>query len=207
MFATSERVSPCSARSSPRSVGRVTTMRPSSCAIVIRCGTCWRSSPFGPCTVTRPGSRVTVTPAGTSMGCFPMRLMALPDEADHFAADSLLGGLAARDDAARGGQDRGPHAAEDARQAVLAGGDPAAGLRDALDARENALAAAAVLELDHEHAVRELALLHAVVADVALLLEDARDLLLEPRGGHLDAVVQRLVGVADTREHVGDGIG
>src|SRR4029078_12280904 len=44
------------------------------------------------------------------------------------------------------------------------------------------------------------------VADVALLLEDAGDLDLQLRVRHLRAVVQRLVGVADAREHVGYGI-
>src|SRR3954447_5547736 len=124
MFATSVRVRPCRARSSPRSVGRVTTICPSCCSIFIRCGTTWRSSPRGPETVTRPGSIATITPAGTSMGRFPMRLMRLPDEADDFAADALALGGAARDDAAGGGQDGGSHAAEHARQAVLAGVDP-----------------------------------------------------------------------------------
>src|SRR5262245_4379604 len=181
MFATRVRVSPWSARSSPRSVGRVTTIRPSSWAIVIRWGTTWRSSPLGPCTVTRPGSTVTVTPAGTSIGRFPIRLISRsPDEADDFAADALALGGAARDHAAGGGQDRGAHAAEHARQPVLAGVDAAAGLRDALEPGEDALAAASVLELDHEHLVGQLAGLDDVVAaDVALFGEDAGDLLLE----------------------------
>jgi hypothetical protein len=45
-----------------------------------------------------------------------------------------------------------------------------------------------------------------VVADIALFLEDAGDLDLQLRARHLRGVVQRLVGVADAREHVGDGI-
>ncbi len=77
MFAISVRVSPWSARSSPRSVGRVTRIVPSSCAISIREGTTCASSPFGPDTVTRPGSTDTVTPAGTSMGLLPIRLIRL----------------------------------------------------------------------------------------------------------------------------------
>src|SRR4029077_2091310 len=43
--------------------------------------------------------------------------------------------------------------------------------------------------------------------DVALLLEDARDLDLELRIRHLGLIVQRLVGVADAGEHVCDWIG
>src|SRR5436305_6427856 len=120
MFAISVRVRPCSARSSPRSVGRVTVTAPSSCAISMRCGTTWRSSPFGPETVTRPGSTETMTPAGISMGRFPIRLMALPDVAEDFSADAFLLGGAARDDAAGRGHDRDAHAAEHALAAVLA---------------------------------------------------------------------------------------
>src|SRR4051812_28039124 len=119
MLATRVRVRPWSARSGPRSVGRVTLMMPSACSIAMRAGTCWRSSPFGPCTVTRPGSTVTVTPEGTSIGRLPILLTVssldrgLPDEADHFAADALALGGAARDHAAGGGQDCSSHAAED----------------------------------------------------------------------------------------------
>src|SRR4051794_27954196 len=207
MFATSVRVRPCSDLSGPRSVGRVTTIWPSSCWMLMRCGTTWRNSPRGPCTVTRPGSMVTVTPAGTSIGCLPMRLIVSPDEADDLAADALALGGPARDHAAGRGEDRGAHAAEDARQAVLAGVDAAPRLRDALEPVEDALAAASVLEVDHEHAVGEVAGLDVVVPDVALLLQDAGDLLLELGVRHLGAVVQRLVGVADAREHVGDGVG
>src|ERR687896_304291 len=116
MLATRERVRPCSARSSPRSVGRETTSVPSSFSIFMRTGTCCVSSPSGPLTVTRPGSTATLTPSGISMGLLPIRLMALPDETHHFAADALFLGRLARDEAARRGQDRGAHAAEDARQ-------------------------------------------------------------------------------------------
>src|SRR3954463_2922728 len=119
MFATSVRVRPWRARSSPRSVGRLTRSSPSPCSIAIRCGTDCCSVPRGPATITRPGSSDTLTPAGTGIGCFPMRLIALPDEADHFAAHATLGGGAARDQPVRGGQDRDTHAAEHARQAVL----------------------------------------------------------------------------------------
>jgi hypothetical protein len=50
MFAINVRVRPCSARSSPRSVGRVTTISASFFAICIRAGTVWESSPSGPFT-------------------------------------------------------------------------------------------------------------------------------------------------------------
>src|SRR5207253_5948163 len=102
MFATSDRVSPCSARSSPRSVGRDTTTSPSRCSIFIRAGTCCWSDPRGPVTATRAGSIVTVTPSGTAMGALPILLIALPDEGHYFAADAALLRGAARDETGRG---------------------------------------------------------------------------------------------------------
>src|SRR5262245_32136661 len=206
MFAISVRVSPCSARSSPRSVGRRTTIEPSSCSICIRCGTTWVSSPSGPLTWTRPGEMATLTVAGISMGCLPMRLMTSPDEADDLAADPALLCVAGGHEAARGGQDRGAEAAEHARQAVLARVDAASRLGNALEVAEHALAVAAVLQLDDER-VEALAALDVEVLDVALVLEQARDLLLHAGGRHLRRLVHRLVGVADPGQHVGDRVG
>src|SRR5688500_6221175 len=120
MFAISVRVSPCSARSGPRSVGRLTRISPSACSIFIRCGTDCESSPSGPFTCTRPGESATETVDGSSMGCLPIRLIALPDEGDDLAADAALRGLAARDEAGRGGQDGHAETTEDAGQPVLA---------------------------------------------------------------------------------------
>src|SRR5918999_2335555 len=206
MFATSERVRPWSARSSPRSVGRETTSVPSTFSILIRTGTFCVSSPSGPWTVTRPGSTATLTPSGISMGCLPIRLIASPDEAHDLAADApLLGGLA-RHEPARRGEDRRAHASEHARQPVLASVHTAARLGDALEVGQDPLTVAPELELDGER-VEALALLDAVVRDVALLLEQACDLLLHARGRHRRRVVHRLVGVADSREHVGNRVG
>src|SRR3954462_5224247 len=146
MLATSVRVSPWSARSWPRSVGRVTTIWPSCCSIAMRCGTTWSSSPRGPFTWTRPGEIATLTPAGTSIGCLPIRLMRMapgsPDEAEDLAADALLLGGAARDEPRGGGQDSGAHATEDAGKAILGCVGTAARLRDALDFGDDALAVA-----------------------------------------------------------------
>jgi hypothetical protein len=50
MFAMSVRVRPCSARSWPRSVGRVTVISVSDFSICIRAGTSCESSPSGPFT-------------------------------------------------------------------------------------------------------------------------------------------------------------
>src|ERR1044072_7549360 len=96
MFATRLRVSPWIARSSPRSVGRLTVRVPSSSWVTsIRAETgCW-SSPFGPLTVTRPGATETGTPSGTGIGFFPIRLIGSPDVSDNLAADALGAGLVA----------------------------------------------------------------------------------------------------------------
>src|SRR5215470_12604937 len=194
MFATSERVSPCSARSSPRSVGRVTTTSPSRCSIFIRVGTCCCSVPSGPATATRAGSIVTVTPSGTGMGALPILLIPLPDEGHYFAADAALLRGTARDEPGRGREDRDAHPSEHARKAVFPCVDPAARLRHALQAGDDPLAIAAELEV-HDQGIEALALLHVVVADVALLLEEAGDLDLHPRTRHGRVLVQRLVGV------------
>src|SRR4051812_29569050 len=216
MFAISVRVSPCSARSSPRSVGRATVIDPSSCVIFIRGETCCCSSPSGPLTMTRPGSMEMLTPAGTSIGFLPIRLIQwLPDEADDLAPHATLLRGALGDEPGRRGQDRRAHPAEDAREAVLAGVDAAARLGDALQVGDDPLAAPAVLQLDDQSSEAPMVSLVFVdvvpfvrgddteVLDVALLLEELRDLHLQAGGRHRGRLVQRLVGVADAGEHVG----
>src|SRR5918994_1274588 len=206
MFATSVRVSPCSARSSPRSVGRSTTISPSRCSIFIRLGTTCESSPSGPFTCTRPGEIATFTEVGSSIGLFPIRLMALPNETDDLAADAFALGGTARDEPLGGGHDRGAHAAEHARQPVFPSVHAATGLGDALQIGEDPLATPAVLELDDEE-VERVAALDAVVLDVALVLEQPCDLDLHFGGRHAGALVECLVGVADPGEHVRDRVG
>src|SRR4030095_16875316 len=94
------------------------------------------------------------------------------------AADAALGGGAVRDETVGGGQDRGAHSAELARQTVLSRVDTATGLGDTLEVGNDALAAAPVLQLDHE-VVERLAALDMEVLDVALLLEQASNLDLQ----------------------------
>src|SRR2546423_9853826 len=172
----------------------------------MRAGTFGVSSPSGPLTMTRPGDSDTLTLAGSSMGCLPIRLIWLPDEAHDFAADSLLFRGACGDQPSRSRQDRHTHSAEHARQAILAGIDTAARLGHPLEVGDDPLAAPSVLQLD-DQGIEALALLDVEVRDVALLLEDARDALLQPLGRHLGRLVQRLVGVADAGEHVRYGVG
>src|SRR5439155_18966677 len=75
MLAIRLRVSPCSARCSPRSVGRSTVSVPSDWVTFIPGLTAWLNSPLGPLTDTRPGLISTVTPSGMDMGFLPIRLM------------------------------------------------------------------------------------------------------------------------------------
>ena len=75
MFATSVRVSPCSARCWLRSVGRVTTRTPSSWATVISGEIRSDRLPRGPLTATVPGVISISTPAGTGIGMRPILLM------------------------------------------------------------------------------------------------------------------------------------
>src|SRR3954451_13719973 len=113
MLDTSERVSPCSARCSPRSVGRLTTTWSPSCSTTMSRGMRSCSSPLGPLTRTTSVSIETVTPEGTGMGCLPMRLTrSSPDLRQQFAADAFLAGVVAGHDPLRGGDDRGAHAPE-----------------------------------------------------------------------------------------------
>src|SRR3954452_13520043 len=206
MLAISVRVRPCSARWSPRSVGRVTLTAVSSTTTFMSWDTAWLSSPFGPLTLTRPGSTGAATPGGRSIGLRPIRLMALPHEAEHLAADAALRGLAAGDHAGRGGQDGGAEPAEHLRQAVVLGVDAPARLGDPLQALDDPLAAVRVLQGDGGRLERAV-LRHAPALDVALLLQQPRDLDLQLRGGQSDLLVPGEVRVADARQEVGDGIG
>src|SRR3954454_6171294 len=209
MFATRERVSPCKARCSPRSVGRVTTSRPSSCETVMSRCTRSLSAPRGPLTWTTSGSIATVTESGTGMGLRPMRLMRSPHVGDDLAADTRLAGLVAGHHAARRGHDGGAHAALDLRD--LGGGHVVAlaGARDALEPGDRALAALGVLQVDPDElgGPADRRRLDREVVDVALLLEDAGELPLEARRRDVDGLVSGRDGVADPRQEVRDGIG
>src|SRR4051794_9055756 len=143
MLATSERVSPCRARCSARSVGRVTRSSPATpwsrrsgggatCSTPMARGTRSVSSPRGPLTRTSSGSIAIETPSGKGMGFLPIRDMALPDVGDDLAADARVAGLVAGHHAVGSGHDRGPHAAEDLRDLRVADVVALAGPRDAL---------------------------------------------------------------------------
>src|SRR5688572_4743658 len=123
MFATSVRERPCSALSPGRSDGRETmTLAPSIFTDICECSV-RLSSPFGPFTCTVLPSILTVTPAGTATGSFPIRDMvgSLPDEGEEFAAGALRARLAVGHQALRRAEDRHAEAVADARD--LGGAD------------------------------------------------------------------------------------
>src|SRR4051794_29765451 len=146
MLAISERVSPCRARCSPRSVGRLTRSWPFSCSTVMSRLTRSSSWPPGPATRTTSGSMVTVTVSGTGMGSLPMRDMPLPDLRDDLAADAGPPGLVGGHDAARRGDDGGAHPALDLADAAGGGVVALAGPRDAAQPRDRRAAVVGVLQ-------------------------------------------------------------
>src|SRR3954447_19433861 len=210
MLATSERMSPCRARCSPRSVGRLTRSSPSVCSTVMSRDLRSDSAPRGPVTWTTSGSTVTVTPSGTGMGLRPiLDIVDLPDLRHDLAADALLAGLVAGQYAARRGNDRGAHAALDLADAAGGRVVALARARDAAQALDRRAAVVRVLQLHTDDLARVIGgrRLDVVAQDVALLLEDAGHLDLELGRGDVDRLVGGLDPVADPREEVGDGVG
>src|SRR5579872_2009746 len=209
-FATRLRARPWNLPSPGSSVARVASSRPSASAKVMPAGCACRSWPFGPLTSTAPSTTFTVTPLGIAMGFLPIRdISRLPDVAEHFAADAGLHGRAAGHDAARRRQDARTEPREHVGHVLLAEIDAAAGPADALDAGDEALAVRAVLQEQPQRLVEaapagRLELLEAL--DVALVLQDAGDLGLQPRRGYVDARVLRGHRVANPCEHVCDRV-
>src|SRR6266545_2258180 len=179
MFATSDRVSPWRARSSPRSVGRVTTRRPSSLPIRLI------ASPDETDDLSADslllGGPARYDPAGRGED----RRAHAPEHPRQPVLPSV-------------------HAAPGLRDALEVGDDPFP-IATELQLDDQAVEGA-VLSLVLLPAVVVGGAENAVVADVTLLLEDAGDLLLELGVRHLGGLVHRLVGVAEAREHVCDRI-
>src|SRR4051794_26316660 len=197
------RVSPWSARELRSSSGRLTSSTPSFFSTVMGAVTECDKVPLGPLTVTRASSMATSTPDGTSIGSLPIRDMTVsssglssPDVGEDFPTHALLVGLSVGEQALAGRDDRDTQTAEHARQAGVLGVDPQAGLADAAHAGDRTLAVAAVLQGDGQGPA-DLALgrlADLVGGDVALLLEDVRNALLQLAVGHRHGVVVGLVG-------------
>src|SRR4051794_8864874 len=210
MLAISVRVRPCSERLRRSSSGRWTAIAPSSSRWTTRgSATLWVRVPLGPLTITSRPSMVTSTPAGTGTGSRPMRDMGSPpspDVGEDFPTHALLCRLPIGEQAGCRGQDGDAEATENPGQVRGLGVDAQAGLRHPPDAGDRALTGRAVLQLDHE-LLAHLGVLDGPGRDVALGLEDLGDVRLQLAERHAHAVVVRRVGVAQTREHVRDGVG
>src|SRR5215475_6906499 len=155
-------------------------MVPSFCWTSIGADTSRLSSPLGPLTWTWRPSMETSTPLGMAIGIRPMRDMAgsLPDVGEDFPAYALLLGLLVGHQAGRRRDDRDAEAAEHPRQVVLARVHPQTGLRHPLEASDRALPGRAELQRDHQ-VLANLGVLHLPARDVALLLENLRDMRLD----------------------------
>src|SRR6476646_8310848 len=141
MLATSDRDRPCSARTLPSSLGRVTLMTPSLWATSMGSATSSESFPLGPVTVTSRPLMATSTPLGIGTGMRPIRDISVssPDVGEDFPAYAALDRL--------------------------------------LEARDRSLTGRPVFEQDHE-ALADLGILDTPAGDVALPLEDLRDVNL-----------------------------
>src|SRR6478736_1325933 len=208
MLLTRVRVRPWSCLCIFCSVGRVTTSVPSSRLTVMSGCSARLSEPFGPLTVRLRPSMVTSTPDGTVMGRRPIRDMSfrLPDEREDFAAQLRLTRLLAGHDPLARADDDDAQAAEDSRDIRLARIDAQAGLADPLEAGDDRDLPVDVLEGDAQVG-RGAVLLLADVGDEALVLEDAGDLTLGPRGGDDHVGVPCPRRIPDSREHVRDRVG
>src|SRR6201987_3170166 len=177
MFAISGRGRPCSARTEPSSLGRVTLMTPSSRTTSMGSATVWLSVPLGPCTVTSRPSMGTCTPLGMVTGSRPILDIAappLPDVGEDFPAHAALLGLLVGQQPARRGDDRHAEAAEYPGQAVLLRVHAQAGLGHPLDAGDRTLALVPELQGDHE-VLADFGVFHPPGCDVSLLLEELLD--------------------------------
>src|SRR6478735_4279589 len=216
MLLTRVRLRPWRALLWRSSSGRLTSRTPSPFSIVIGLARVWLRVPLGPFTVTTGPSIATSTLDGTAIGSLPIRDMSItpsqfsssPDVGEDFPTHALLVRLSVGQQALARRDDRDTQAAEHLRETRVLGVDPQARLADPANARDGALPVTAVLQGDGQR-LADLALgrlLHVVRRDVALLLEDVLNALLELAVRHGNRVVVRLVGVAQTGEHVCDRV-
>src|SRR5207247_9354971 len=115
--------------------GRSKPSWPSACLTVMSAGRVRSSLPLGPSTTTRPGSRVTFTEPGRSIGSFPIRdnfLLLLPDVRQHFTAQALAQRLPPAHDPFGRAENCDSEPTEDPRDLSLARIDPQPGAADSL---------------------------------------------------------------------------
>src|SRR4029453_8343407 len=204
---------PCSLPSCGSSLAVFAVRWPSESSKLMPAGCAWRSWPFGPFTSMAPSTTLTVTPFGMVMGFLPIRDMVVsPNVAEDFAADTSLHRGSSGHPSARGRQDARAETCQHVGHIVAAEVDAATWPADALDAGDQFLAVRSVLQEQPQRLGRGRRLGRRLVEDleardVALVLQDAGDLGLEPRRGHVDARVLGGHRVADPREHICDWIG
>src|SRR5437867_2939942 len=213
MLLMSARDRPCSARAWASSPWRETSTLEPSIFAAVRGGRSRFNLPLGPSTRTLRPLTWTFTWAGMTTGCLPMRDMKWwlksykvtrsPDVAEQFATDIILAGLLAAHETLRSGQYRRAQAA--AHAGDVGGADIVAqsGFADPAQAFDDALLTL-VLELELNR-FRDLAD-DRVVSDVAFLLQDAGNALLHAGVRHCGSRQQRLCGVANAGQHVGNRI-
>src|ERR1700681_4957105 len=183
---------------------------PSDCLTVISAGRVRSSWPFGPSTLTWPGSRVTFTAPGTSIGSFPIRdncpSYLLPDVRQHFAAEALAQRLAPAHDPFRCAEDGDPEPTENPGDLCFARINPQSWAADPLQPGDHSRAVRAGLE-DDTHGLGGAVSFDLVSRYIPLVLQHSRDFELELGGRHLDLRVSGGVRIADTRQHVRDRVG
>src|SRR5438067_1070839 len=131
----------------------------------------------------------------------PRKRQTLPDFAEDLAADTFATGLTAGHDALRCGHDGDSESALHTADLIAADVDAAAGARDALEVANDGLVVWAVLQV-HAENLHPVLFGGLVIRDVALFLQDAGDLGLQPRCGHVKLLVTGPHGVADTGQEI-----
>src|SRR5262245_28706561 len=229
-LATRARAVPCMAVYS--SLWRSAVNLPSSSLkLTLHCrGIATASFPFGPSTATSDSVTFTFTSFGISITFFPTRDItffvlspgfsrdamnqgALPleggtqnrlvDITQHLAADVGLARLFAGHHAARSAQDVNAQAAQNLHNLFAWDVDAAARKRNALKARDYALAVRPVAQKDAQGPrIAAFGGLDAVIGDVAFLFEDARNFDLQARRRHIHLGVARDDRVPHARQHI-----
>src|SRR6185503_17990810 len=124
---------------------------------------------------------------------------------EHFAADILGARFRVRQNALGRRDDGDAEPVADPGEILRARIDPAAGTRDTADVLDRGLALE-IFQLDAQPGmIAELLL--AIAADIAFALEHIEHAGAQLRGRRKDAVLPRLLAVADAGEHITQGIG
>src|SRR5579871_1676262 len=130
-----------------------------------------------------------------------LRRDASPDLAEDLATDTFASCLPPGHHPFRRGHDGDSKATLHAADLVTANVDAAARAGYALDVTDDGLVVRAVLQIDAED-FGSCFLGRLIVCDVAFFLEDASDLRLQTRRGHVKLLMASADGVADTRQKV-----